>query len=1005
MITAARRARLRKTRWPVLLPTLLLMITPAFANAGPLPDKLKVVVPGVPDSIAITLESVTYTTNPANAGSPVAGKGTLKVSISGTTLPGSFEVPFTNIVATDDGQVVGGGFKLSQDLPITDIFGTGCDITLAKDSQVLVIGTPAPITCKITGAVTTKLPYKNDEGVNAILKMPTNELTLNANGEFNLQIKGAALEGATKEDGVTLAGFTFKAASADLGVKKPGTAGKKLDLTCLFKEVLIKTPIPNLMTQDDAPLIISATAVGMNERGEPTFANAKLAKPETAAGARGFPTSVKNETIHLTKPLDFVIDVKSADVSVTDGAFTAFNLSCDIALPPQLKDANGDRVTIKNLTLNIQDGVLLEQAAPLNLKWNSFALATTGFIVDLSPSKGSPNEKDPRGIALPADWQGVYIRGATLDLPPTLGSAKCGVENFYVDGYGVSGAIDVSRLQAANVTLMGFKAKLVSGGLTFSRNSVVGGGIAAEVTVPAWDGVIALNTKVSASGLVTVEVATSRPLNVAKFGMKVVLSGGSIQIPTGGGQPRLSITGAFGFDGSNPALKVMGNAMIQFKDLGIDSAGKITLPNDTWLTLPHPANINLGVAQISCSQVGFGQEAGKNWIGFTGDVKLTIDMPITGSIGFQGLKIKEGPSLEIGGITLDCKVMEICTIKGGVSFIDQDFGSGPQKVFKGNVALQVMGGIGGEAECMITSGGWYVKAAFVQATPPGLIPLGQSGLSIYGFNGGFGRNVKLQNIQTNPNLRPNYQLTVDPTLRNLMFQVGVTIGTVDGFTLWGNGTLTVITSPFLLNINGKFFFLENVSLVSTASGDRVATADITFDSANKSFRASFGADFAFPTRDLNLMHLRGSMDMLMSPSRKYIRIGWPIEDDPIGVTIFGVVDVRGGAEFQIQPEQRVQAGIIYKASFGPLSGQLDGQIDVRFRPSIRGSGSIHAKGKADFIVFNASAEGWLTAALQTVPFQLDIDGRVRGCIGTWLGDVCKSIGIGVRVSKSGVNIK
>src|SRR5947208_4490081 len=135
------RSALRPLRRLALLPALLL--TAAVAHAGPLPDKLKVVAPGVPDSISITLENVTYTTNPANAGSPVAGKGTIKVSVSGTALPGSFEVPFTNIVANDDGQVVGGGFALSQDLPITDILGTGCDITLAKASQLIVTATPA----------------------------------------------------------------------------------------------------------------------------------------------------------------------------------------------------------------------------------------------------------------------------------------------------------------------------------------------------------------------------------------------------------------------------------------------------------------------------------------------------------------------------------------------------------------------------------------------------------------------------------------------------------------------------------------------------------------------------------------------------------------------------------------------------------------------------------------------------------------------------------------------
>jgi hypothetical protein len=62
-------------------------------------------------------------------------------------------------------------------------------------------------------------------------------------------------------------------------------------------------------------------------------------------------------------------------------------------------------------------------------------------------------------------------------------------------------------------------------------------------------------------------------------------------------------------------------------------------------------------------------------------------------------------------------------------------------------------------------------------------------------------------------------------------------------------------------------------------------------------------------------------------------------------------------------------------------------------------------GKADFLIFSASAEGFLNASLQTSPFLVDIDGSVRGCINTIFGDKCKSIGVGVIISKSGVKIK
>src|SRR5207302_4362348 len=126
---------------------------------------------------------------------------------------------------------------------------------------------------------------------------------------------------------------------------------------------------------------------------------------------------------------------------------------------------------------------------------------------------------------------------------------------------------------------MNFSVDITSGTIQFNRNKLVAGAIRGAITIPAWDNdKIDINAGISSSGMCSVDVDSSKPLSVSKFGMTVNLTGGSLAVQKDS-QTRLMLTGSLSF----PGIAAFGNTALAFKDLGIDSAGHFSLPGG-WLT-------------------------------------------------------------------------------------------------------------------------------------------------------------------------------------------------------------------------------------------------------------------------------------------------------------------------------------------------------------------------------------------------------------------------------------
>src|SRR5205085_12045830 len=144
------------------------------------------------------------------------------------------------------------------------------------------------------------------------------------------------------------------------------------------------------------------------------------------------------------------ITITAASVSVTNNQFTKFSVTGDLALPPDLKSKNGDRIEIKGINLaydvagNKLSVTVPPQSQSLDVYWNKFALHCNGFKLDLTgPDKG------------------ITINQADLDLPVDVFSTGGGktasikVTNSTVNGHGVSGGVEVTTNSLQGIKLLG----------------------------------------------------------------------------------------------------------------------------------------------------------------------------------------------------------------------------------------------------------------------------------------------------------------------------------------------------------------------------------------------------------------------------------------------------------------------------------------------------------------------------------------------------------------------
>ena len=927
------------------------------------------------------LKNVKYAPGtPEDVTKPAAGTADLELKLFGKQIIQQ-TISFKNLLIGADGKPAGIELALKDDAKFEDIL-LGCDFTAVKGTTLTF--TLANKTLNFVGNAILTLPFRSEAG--DPVSLTSDGVSLNGNlPELEFGIKNARLTGSAVQNGVSLLGFTLKGTAADVKAKFGGSGDPTWEVT--MPTASLATSLTAALTQENKPLTLTVTNLKVNQDGQLTFAETKL-----DAG----------KIVKLASPADFELAVKDGSLKVTSGAIEKFGLVCDLKLPSLIKNKDGGPVVIPGITVDVQKGLVLnvrpEENKPLDVYFSSLALHTKGFTIDLSTAASPADARDD--VKSDASWTGLYLKSATLDLPPAFGGTPqqpttVSVTDFYVDSQGITGKCAVQSNSIPAV--LGFKLNQVSGEIEFLRNRIIGCNVAGTVQIPEM-GALGIGVGVSPEGFVTVDVKPGSPLTIPSLGLKCDLTRGRVEMqPNGVG--KLMVTGTLSF----PGIEALKSAAIGVQDLGVDSQGKIYLPAGGWLTLPKPAVIDLKVCALEARQIGFTAPNGSlTSVILTGGVNLGGGLPLTGGVDFEGLTISKDangdglPEVKVGDITVRAAVPGVWRATGTLKRGDK--GDFKDCFFGGaNLTLESFGA-GVDVKLLIASNAWFVGGGVsglnIPIPPPS--PSSAPVFTIYGFHGGIGGNVMVKPGRGRVNDIEDLSLRAG----TLMAQVGLLMGSPDGFAWWGESTLTI--GGGAIDLSGKATFVQTTRPFYADANwwntqDRTASLFLNWNFGTKTFLAGGQFDVYLPTRQAKLVEAHGQLELKLAPSEKYLWIGWPPKQSPVTVTLGGIagklgnVSARGGMGIDFQ---RRNAGTFLKinADFmdGKIKGLLDGQVNLDFNPPLSGNGTLHISGDVNFgIGPRVHGEGNLACAFNQPKGtnRMQLTGNVRGWIETPVPEV------------------
>lgn len=1000
-----------------------------------------------PTGVSITLTQIKYRTRSA----PFSGTATMEVSAgvhsesrledkrssakspAETSKPRrssedsrSVAVGFENLEVDPSGLATAGVITLVAPLsnldissgPLTHHAGPcGINVTLEAKAKITKNAPGEVITA---GPMAVELPYRDAKGKPAAFanfqtngnggitlfpkdpKDKTDTLfELHDTGQLRFHLSGGrAVPGHA--DNFDVSGFNFKPETVNVDLPLGAVPST---LTVTIPSCLIQCPLPNLFTQDEKPLPLTATNVVILS-GKPTFKiNAGKVANSTpmSANADGKQVHSPDPTIPLVRPLDFGLCIHTASVNVAEGVLSAFTLdTVDLVLPEQVVDApleeglQANRIGLNRVDLMKPGGLEKITLAPGQQVVLHFAQThgltaeRSAIFLDLSPDGPAEDIKGEIGVG-GAKWEGLYIKTLKVD----------GIEGVdcFVDGFGFTGAVTAPK----TLTVGNYTVSNVKGQETFRRNALDSGG--------SYTGTLGLpgctfpNSKPPAGAAAGLAVGGSfrfpQPPTVVingnpqqelmtKEGLSLTISAGAIA----DGPEALSVTGVLQLP--NPTLSDQPSKFpLPFQDLPVGSDGTLNPPGGS-LQFSQPTEMNFHAFKLHAQSISGFKGEGNDTLVLQGPVEMAGDLPLSHPEQFPGVQLKGG-NLNLTAVqnfALDVDLAGIGRIKGSLHY-DATDPSGPE--MKGMVDFQLGGdggdgsdaGLGGAAlSFVVGDGAWYVQGAF---DLPTAIPIPSTGLDLRAFSGGFGRNISF----TPGDKGRLTDITLARNNSNFFFTVGVRVAAKEQDLLWFDVILNVQDNPLLIDLEGRVYVNEKYRAITQPlpaeeTLSSYADADIIWDGAAKSFRASADAHLAFPDRKTPLITADGSMELVVAPGDQHFYLGWPFPERAVNITAFGNT-LEGGTGIVLKPSTSFGAAFKESFSFGPLSGEIDGTIYASYSSSLAFGGTVHASGEVDFCVFTVGAEASLNAELTDK--NLHISGEFTGYIDTWFGDISASVGI------------
>ncbi len=677
--------------------------------------------------------------------------------------------------------------------------------------------------------------------------------------------------------------------------------------------------------------------------------------------------------------------------------------------------------------LDFQEINEVRLTSPSRLLKTGFVINFTGAKLDLSRTTNIPEAiADGR----PSDFIGVYVQNLEVTFPTIFrnetgnGDATftAAAENLLIGTGGVSGTI---RLETGlELKLGSFELTLQEFFVQFQQNSIIGGGATGKLMLPFGSGApeeIGIDLTFREDGDFSIVAKETDPNNPLVLSIKdsqnqdiVAFEVQQIELGQQGDRFYAATAGKLTI---TPGDLLDEPVVVDIRRLVIWDNGELEFQGGE-ITIPASFNIKLGPVDFSVTKLRFGSYSRKHngadrkyyFVGFDGGLNIG-----DGAVDVQGKGVRfyftydNGPFdsfVEIAGIGISLKLPK----------------SDPQLVLKGFLILQSGGyagsvtfgmpkiGLQGSATMFLNPDYPYflIDASLKLSVP---IPLGTTGLGIYGFRGLFGNNFVTTREESESwwtfykglpyeGLRPVTdlnQIDIDsenfgkfkPKKGGLMIGAGVQVGTVkDSGKTVSAKVFLLLTLPDGILIIGQASILADPATLD--GPDPPFTVLLAF--SRTSIEVAIGIDYNLPQGGSgDILKLTGALEMAYffnNSSGWYVNIGRDLpEDKRISARLFTLFDVYG---FLMISALGIKAGSgidwMKELRFGPVHVSLQAFLRARgslsFEP-VQISGSIEVGGSAKVGVRWFGVTISVSALLMaTAPKPFIISGGFKVSVGT-----------------------
>lgn len=529
------------------------------------------------------------------------------------------------------------------------------------------------------------------------------------------------------------------------------------------------------------------------------------------------------------------------------------------------------------------------------------AIGETGIVIEATGIVLHLSDQAPPLPDAPPGFKGVAIDQIAVHLGDTFegfgGPDDIKAGKLFIGPTGFSGTIAAEWTSTPTGRLAGLPFTPKAIGISFAQNKLTGMSLEGKLTLPFFDHPLDVKVGYDANGGLTIAVDSSDglfTLTKPNF-LEVVVE--SLEIDISGKKATVSICGEI-----TPLYGGLPWPSFEVRSLSIDSDGHVKLDGG-WIDLSAQKAMNFNAFTLQITKFGMGKlDGGGRWFGLS--CKVNLIKGVEGKAEVDGLRLllREGGGVGISldGVGVEMKIAGAFELAGAVKFTDD----GTDKRFDGGVTLSLKKPellfdtqlTIGERNDADTGEHFRYFAMYGGLELPTGIPLGASGVGLFGFAGLFALHMR---PARKPASEPWYALPPGeswyhrdtPGVNKLTkwgprkgataFGAGLTLGTYadNGFTFNAKALLVIAFPGPLIMIEGRGNLLKDRKELS-GSAEPLFRALAVLDEEAGEYTFGLDAFYKYDAASGGVIDIRGSLEAYYNKKDPRAWHIWLGKDDP-----------------------------------------------------------------------------------------------------------------------------